>query len=51
MVGLDVVLDIEEHSAAERAGISEAPRKLLREYIEKGWLGRKSGAGFYSYKP
>ena len=51
MVGLDVVLDIEEQYAAERPGIPEAPRKLLREYIAKGWLGRKSGAGFYNYKP
>ena len=51
MVGLDVVLDIEEHYAAERAGIPEGPRKLLREYIAKGWLGRKSGTGFYNYKP
>lgn len=51
MVGLDVVLDIEEHYAAERPGIPEGPRKLLREYIAKGWLGRKSGAGFFNYKP
>jgi 3-hydroxybutyryl-CoA dehydrogenase len=46
-----VVLDIEEHYAAERTGIPEGPRKLLREYIAKGWLGKKSGTGFYNYKP
>ena len=51
MVGLDVVLDIEEHYAAERTGIPEGPRKLLREYIAKGRLGKKSGTGFYNYKP
>ena len=51
MVGLDVVLDIEEHYAAERPGIPEGPRQLLGEYIAKGRLGRKSGAGFYNYKP
>src|SRR5262249_7396276 len=27
----------------------EGPRKLLREYIAKGRLGRKSGRGFYDY--
>jgi 3-hydroxybutyryl-CoA dehydrogenase len=51
MVGLDVVLDIEEHYAAERAGIPEGPRTLLRDCIAKGWLGKKSGRGFYDYKP
>ena len=49
MVGLDVVLDIEEIYAAERPAIPEGPRKLLRDYIAKGWLGRKSGRGFYDY--
>lgn len=46
--GLDVILDIEEHYAAERAGIPDGPRRLLREYIEQGRLGVKSGIGFYS---
>jgi 3-hydroxybutyryl-CoA dehydrogenase len=47
LVGLDVVLDIEEHYAAARDGIPEAPRRLLREYIDDGRLGVKSGRGFY----
>lgn len=46
-IGLDVVLDIEEHYAAVRPGISEGPRKVLREYIAQGRLGNKSGRGFY----
>jgi 3-hydroxybutyryl-CoA dehydrogenase len=46
-VGLDVVLDIEDHYAAVREGIPESPRRLLREYLDKGWLGVKSGRGFY----
>ena len=51
-VGLDVVLDIEEHYARIREGIPEGPRELLREYIERGRLGIKSGEGFYSdYAP
>jgi 3-hydroxybutyryl-CoA dehydrogenase len=47
-VGLDVVLDIEEHYAEIRAGIPEGPRTLLREYLEHGRFGVKSGEGFYS---
>jgi len=48
-VGLDTVLDIEEHYASEREGIPEEPRLLLKEYIGQGKLGRKSGQGFYDY--
>src|SRR5215472_6677812 len=47
-VGLDVVLDIEEHYAAIRPGIPAEPRQLLKWYIEQGRLGIKSGKGFYS---
>lgn len=46
-VGLDVVLDIEEHYAAEREGLPEGPRRLLRKMIAEGRLGVKSGRGFY----
>ena len=46
-VGLDVVLDIEEHYCAEHPEYPEGPRKLLRTYIQQGRLGAKSGAGFY----
>jgi 3-hydroxybutyryl-CoA dehydrogenase len=46
-VGLDVVLNIEEHYAAVRPGLPEAPRTLLHEYIDQGRLGVKSGRGFY----
>ena len=49
-VGLDVVLDIEEHYAETRPGTSEAPRKLLQEMIAEKKLGRKSGSGFYQYE-
>jgi 3-hydroxybutyryl-CoA dehydrogenase len=47
-VGLDVVLDIEEHYAAILPGIPAEPRQLLKRYIEQGRLGIKSGEGFYS---
>jgi 3-hydroxybutyryl-CoA dehydrogenase len=48
-VGLDVVLDIEEHYAAVRPGLPDGPRRLLRRLIGEGRLGRKSGRGFYEY--
>ncbi len=48
-VGLDVVLDIEEHYASVREGIPEGPRELLRDLIRQGRLGVKSGRGFYDH--
>lgn len=48
-VGLDVVLNIEEHYASVRTGLPEGPRKLVREMIDEGRLGVKSGRGFYDY--
>jgi 3-hydroxybutyryl-CoA dehydrogenase len=48
-VGLDVVLAIEEHYASVRPALPDGPRTLLREYIDRGSLGLKSGRGFYEY--
>lgn len=49
-VGLDTVLNIEEHYAEELGpSIPQGPRKLCRQMIEEGKLGRKSGKGFYDY--
>ena len=45
--GLDVLLNIEEHYALIRPHLPEEPRTLLREYVEQGKLGLKSGRGFY----
>jgi 3-hydroxybutyryl-CoA dehydrogenase len=50
-VGLDVVLDIEEHYCAEHPEYPEGPRRLLHSYIQQGRLGVKSGAGFYDDYP
>jgi 3-hydroxybutyryl-CoA dehydrogenase len=50
-VGLDVVLDIEEHYCAEHPEYPEGPRRLLRRYLQRGRLGVKSGAGFYDDYP
>lgn len=50
-VGLDVVLDIEEHYCAEHPEYPEGPRRLLRTYVDQGHLGVKTGAGFYDDYP
>jgi len=46
-VGLDVVLDIENHYC-ELAGVENKSASMLQEFIAKGWLGVKSGRGFYN---
>jgi len=45
-VGLDVVLDIEDTTRHEEHA-SEGSRALLRGYVQEGWLGQKTGRGFY----
>ena len=48
-VGLDVVLDIEEHYVAEDPSRSQAPLDLLRRYVDAGHLGVKTGSGFHDH--
>jgi 3-hydroxybutyryl-CoA dehydrogenase len=48
MVGLDVVLDIENHYATENPHLPVGPRELLHKYVDAGLLGVKSGRGFYN---
>ena len=48
VVGLDVRLGIAEYLQA-RLGDRFAPPKLLRDMVERGDLGRKSGNGFYAW--
>lgn len=48
-VGLDVALDIEENYASRYPNLSEAPREVLRRYVDEGYLGVKTGRGFYTY--
>ncbi|MFF9480434.1 3-hydroxyacyl-CoA dehydrogenase family protein [Streptomyces sp. NPDC014733] len=50
-VGLDVVLDIENHYAAENPHLPQGPRTLLHRYVDEGRLGVKTGRGFYEYGP
>lgn len=49
IVGLDVVLDIENHYAAEFPHLPKSVRDLLQSYVEAGKLGVKTGEGFYNY--
>jgi len=48
-VGLDVVLAILEELYAESGEPRFKPCPLLRKHVEAGWLGRKTGRGFYVY--
>lgn len=48
LVGLDVRLAIAEHLAVTLGPRFEPP-KLLREKVERGELGRKTGQGFYNW--
>jgi 3-hydroxybutyryl-CoA dehydrogenase len=48
-VGLDVVLDIENHYAEEFPHLPKNVRDLLQSYVDVGKLGVKTGEGFYTY--
>jgi len=49
LVGLDVVLDIENHYAQEFPHLPKNVRELLQTYVDAGKLGIKTGEGFYTY--
>jgi len=48
-IGLDTVLSIMETMHAGYADCKYRPCPLLRQYVNAGWLGKKSGHGFYKY--
>jgi 3-hydroxybutyryl-CoA dehydrogenase len=50
LVGLDVVLDIENNYANEFSHLPKNVRDLLQEYVDAGKLGIKTGEGFYNYR-
>ncbi len=48
-VGLDTCLDIINVLYRTTRDTKYRPAPLLVKYVEAGWLGRKSGRGFYDY--
>ena len=49
LIGLDTCVAILEVLQAGLGDPKYRPCPLLRKYVAAGWLGRKSGRGFYSY--
>ena len=49
LIGLDVCLAILEVMQRDLGDPKYRPAPLLRQYVAAGWLGRKSGRGFFEY--
>jgi 3-hydroxybutyryl-CoA dehydrogenase len=49
LIGLDTCLAIMEVLYKGFCDSKYRPCPLLRKYVEAGWLGRKTGRGFYTY--
>jgi 3-hydroxybutyryl-CoA dehydrogenase len=50
LIGLDTCLAIMETLYEGFCDSKYRPCPLLRKYVEAGWMGRKTGRGFYEYK-
>ena len=48
-IGLDTCLSIAEVLHRGLGDDKYRPCPLLRQYVEAGWVGKKSGRGFYKY--
>lgn len=49
LIGLDVCLAIMDVLYNETGDTKYRASSILRKYVRAGWLGRKSGRGFYNY--
>ena len=49
LIGLDTVLSIMESIYKETKDLKHKPCPLLKNYVDSGRLGRKTGQGFYEY--
>jgi 3-hydroxybutyryl-CoA dehydrogenase len=49
LIGLDTCLAVMETLYTGFSDSKYRPCPLLRQYVEVGWLGRKTGRGFYEY--
>ncbi|MGL5415994.1 MAG: 3-hydroxybutyryl-CoA dehydrogenase [Clostridium sp.] len=49
LIGLDVCLAIMDVLYSETGDTKYRASNILRKYVRAGWLGRKTGRGFYAY--
>jgi 3-hydroxybutyryl-CoA dehydrogenase len=49
LIGIDICVQIMENIAAQTGEEKYLPSNLLKQMVDQGTLGRKTGKGFYSY--